>query len=287
MDLPIGAHAIASRPCQQSPARVSADRHPPPDRLRFDLTDQTSWPTLPWDGDLIWTFPATPLDRVQAFARHHCHAGRKLVVLGSTSAYDQKDHPPAELPPWIDETSPINGDLPRVQGEEYLRTHHGAIILRVAGIYGPHRNPVEWIRRGRVGPTNKFVNLIHVEDLAQLCLQALQYGQPGASYNISDGQPRRWSEICREVSSRWGVISPRQANAEETGKRILNHRALTQLRYTLRYPDLYQALRSIEGPSATPLRKTSIRRAEPGRCGRKVGQRTLPDRASGVGQGHP
>ncbi|CAE6689350.1 hypothetical protein [Nitrospira defluvii] len=223
---------------------------PPPDRLRFDLTDQSSWHALPCDADLIWTFPATPLDQVQAFARHHCHAGRKLVVLGSTSAYDRNDHPPVELPPWIDETSPVNGDLPRVQGEEYLRTHHGAVILRVAGIYGPHRNPVEWIRRGRVGPTNKFVNLIHVEDLAQLCLQALAYGQPGASYNISDGHPRRWTEICHEVSSRWGVVSPRQAYADESGKRILNHRALTQLRYRLRYPDFYQALRSIEDPPA-------------------------------------
>ncbi len=223
---------------------------PPPDRLRFDLTDQSSWHALPWEADLIWTFPATPLDQVQAFARHYCHAGRKLVVLGSTSAYDRNDHPPAELPPWIDETSPVNGDLPRVQGEEYLRTHHGAVILRVAGIYGPHRNPVEWIRRGRVGPTNKFVNLVHVEDLAQLCLQALEYGQPGASYNISDGHPRRWAEICHEVSSRWGVLSPRQANADEAGKRILNQRALTQLRYRLRYPDLYQALRSIEDPPA-------------------------------------
>lgn len=223
---------------------------PPPDRLRFDLTDQSSWHALPCDADLIWTFPATPLDQVQAFARHYCHAGRKLVVLGSTSAYDRNDHPPAELPPWIDETSPVNGDLPRVQGEEYLRTHHGAVILRVAGIYGPHRNPVEWIRRGRVGPTNKFVNLIHVEDLAQLCLQALAYGQPGASYNISDGHPRRWTEICHEVSSRWGVVSPRQAYADESGKRILNHRALTQLRYRLRYPDFYQALRSIEDPPA-------------------------------------
>lgn len=223
---------------------------PPPDRFRFDLTDQSSWPALPRDADLIWTFPATPLDQVQAFARHHCHEGRKLVVLGSTSAYDRQDHLPATLPPWIDEASPIDSDLPRVQGEEYLRTHHGAIILRVAGIYGPHRNPVEWIRRGRVGPTNKFVNLIHAEDLAHLCLQALQYGLPGTCYNISDGHPRRWAEICHEVSARWGAVSPRQDNADETGKRILNHRALTQLRYTLRYPDLYQALQAMNGPPA-------------------------------------
>lgn len=220
---------------------------PPTDRIRFDVTDPTSWPTLPREADLIWTFPAIPLDQVQEFAKQHCHAHRRLVVLGSTSAYDRHEQPTMDLPPWIDETSPINADLPRVQGEEYLRAHHGAIILRVAGIYGPHRNPVDWIRRGRVGPTNKFVNLIHVEDLARLCLQALRQGQAGTSYNISDGQPRRWVEICHEVSARWGVVSPRQTLAEEAGKRIRNHKALTQLQYTLRHPDFYQALRSIEG----------------------------------------
>lgn len=220
----------------------------PPHRLRFDLTDKASWDTLPRNADLIWTFPATPLEQVQSFARQWDRGDRKLVVLGSTSAYDRQDHPPTEPPAWIDETHPINTDLPRVQGEEYLRTHHGAIILRVAGIYGPHRNPVDWIKRGRVGPTSKFVNLIHVEDLAQLCLQALRHGQAGATYNISDGHPRRWAEVCREVSARWGVVSPRAANGDDPGKRILNHKALTELRYQLRHPDVYQALQDIEAP---------------------------------------
>ncbi|MBS0170308.1 MAG: hypothetical protein JSR62_08115 [Nitrospira sp.] len=224
------------------------------DRLHFDLTDQSSWRTLPPNADLMWTFPAMPLELVQTFARQLCQGDRKLVVLGSTSAYDRPDHPRAARPAWIDETSPINTDLPRVQGEEYLRTYHGAIILRVAGIYGPHRNPVEWIKRGRVGPTSKFVNLIHVEDLARLCLQALRHGQAGATYNISDGHPRRWEEICREVAARWGVVSPREAAGDEPGKRILNHKALTQLHYSLRHPDLFQALGAIEelsfpGPS--------------------------------------
>lgn len=221
----------------------------PHDRLRFDLSDQTSWPTLPRGADLIWTFPATPLDQVQVFAREYCRTGRRLVVLGSTSAYDRHEHPPAGLPPWIDETNPINGELPRVQGEEYLRTQHGAIILRVAGIYGPHRNPVEWIRRGRVGPTQKFVNLIHVEDLARLCLHALRHGQAGATYNISDGHPRRWDEICQEVSARWGVVGPGPKRQDEPGKRILNQKALSQLQYTLRHPDFYQALGTIQGMS--------------------------------------
>ena len=215
-------------------------------RIQFDLDQPSTWSALPPEADLIWTFPAVPLEQVQAFARYARSPSRRLVVLGSTSAYDRGGEAAADLPPWIDETSPVNFDLPRVQGEEYLRTQQGGIILRVAGIYGPNRNPVEWIRQGRVGPTNKFVNLIHVEDLAALCLLALQTGRAGDVYNISDGQPRRWADVCAEVSSRWGIVSPREASPSQPGKRICNRKALGSLQYTLRHPDLYHALAALQ-----------------------------------------
>lgn len=215
-------------------------------RIQFDLDQPSTWSALPLEADLIWTFPAVPLDQVQAFARYARSQSRRLVVLGSTSAYDRGGEPTADLPPWIDETCPINIDLPRVQGEEYLRTQQGGIILRVAGIYGPHRNPVEWIRHGRVGPTNKYVNLVHVEDLAALCLLALRTGRAGDSYNISDGRPRRWADVCAEVSSRWGIVSPREASPGQPGKRICNRKALETLQYTLRHPDLYHALATLQ-----------------------------------------
>ncbi len=215
-------------------------------RIQFDLDHPSTWAALPLDADLIWTFPAVPLERVQAFAAYSCSHSHRLVVLGSTSAYDRGEEPLMDLPPWIDETSPVNVDLPRVQGEEYLRTQHGGILLRVAGIYGPNRNPVEWIRQGRVGPTNKFVNLIHVEDLAALCLLALRTGRAGDIYNISDGHPRRWADICAEVSSRWGIVSPREASSSQPGKRICNRKALETLHYTLRHPELYHTLAALQ-----------------------------------------
>ena len=240
--------AQRSLPIQASSRRP--DHHlidiEPPARIRFDLEEPTTWAALPPDADLIWTFPAIPLEQVQAFARHCCRPQRRLVVLGSTSAYDTGGTAVVDPPHWIDETHPINTDLSRVQGEEYLRTHHGATILRVAGIYGPNRNPVEWIRQGRVGPSNKYVNLIHVEDLAHLCLLALQHGRTGETYNVSDGHPRRWADVCAEVSGRWGIVSPREAGRSESGKRIHNHKILSQFGYTLRHPDFYRALQSIQ-----------------------------------------
>jgi hypothetical protein len=143
-------HNLASIPSEQ--------------RLTFDLEDPSTWPNIPVGADLIWCFPATPLEQVQAFASTLDAPPRRMVVLGSTSAYEAPSHSTEYPPPWIDESTPIDLSKPRVQGEEYLRNKLGAIVLRVAGIYGPGRNPLDWIRQGHVSPSRKYVNLIHVED---------------------------------------------------------------------------------------------------------------------------
>jgi hypothetical protein len=219
---------------------------PSEQRLQFDLEQPSTWLNIPIDADLIWCFPATPLEQVQAFARTLDAPPRRMVILGSTSAYEVPDHS-AEYPPsWIDESAPIDLTKSRVQGEEYLREHHGAIVLRVAGIYGPGRNPLDWIRKGRIGPSRKYVNLIHVEDLAAICLAAIEKGKPGEAYNVSDGRPYIWSEICVTAQQRWGVAMAAVKEDRSSGKRISNAKLRAEFGYALRHPDLYEALALIE-----------------------------------------
>ena len=213
--------------------------------LRFDLGQPSTWLSIPAQADLIWCFPATPLEQVQAFARTLDAPPRRMVVLGSTSAYDAPSQSTEYPPPWIDESAPSDLTKARVQGEEYLRQHHGAIVLRVAGIYGPGRNPLDWIRQGRVGLSRKYVNLIHVEDLAAICLLALDKGRPGEAYNVSAGQPHTWNEICITAQQRWGVAAAGKED-HASGKRISNGKLRTELGYILRHPDLYEALALIE-----------------------------------------
>ena len=218
---------------------------PPVQRLRFDLSQPGTWENIPRDADLLWCFPATPLDLVRQFAASLSDLDRRLVVLGSTSAYDlgdSQEYPP----PWIDETAPIDLSKPRVQGEEYLRLEHGASVLRVAGIYGPGRNPLDWIRSGRVGPTRKYVNLIHVEDLAAICLAALERGNPGEVYNVSDGIQRTWEEICLTAEQQWNVHSPQTVATKDTGKHISNAKLTQKLGYTIQHPDLFSELALIK-----------------------------------------
>lgn len=215
-------------------------------RLAFDLARRDTWPGLPRDASYVWCFPAVPLEAVKAFASEALSDARRVIVLGSTSAYDLARSPDAAAAPEIDEDAPLTMDKPRVQGEEYLRRHHGAIVLRVAGIYGPGRNVLNWIRQGRVTASERYVNLIHVEDLAGICLAALERGTPGEAYNVSDGTARRWSEICDEAERRWGIIAGPPEADRGPGKRIVIEKLRTHIGYTFQHPDLYQALSDIE-----------------------------------------
>jgi hypothetical protein len=210
-------------------------------RLHFDLAGPDTWKNIPSGSDLLWCFPAAPVEAVRRFTTVNGSFGR-LVVLGSTSAYDVgscHEYPP----PWIDETAPIDLSNPRVQGEEFLRTERGAVVLRVAGIYGPGRNPCDWINSGRVRLSDKYVNLIHAEDLAEICAAALQCGRAGAAYNVSDGVPRTWREIGRRLC---GDLSAQQSEGERLpGKRISTARLCSMLQEAgtlIRHPDLFDSL---------------------------------------------
>jgi nucleoside-diphosphate-sugar epimerase len=214
--------------------------------LAFDIEQPETWANIPVQANLIWCFPAVPLDRVQLFAKSRIVPSGRLVVLGSTSAYDETHASQDYPPPWIDESTLIEQTKPRVQGEEWLRNELNAIVLRVAGIYGPGRNPLDWIRQGRVSPSPKYVNLVHAEDLAAVCLLALEKGTPGEVYNVSDGHPHTWDEICLTAQMRWGVTAPTATQALSTGRRISNAKIRVELGYEIQHSDLYSALDLIE-----------------------------------------
>lgn len=233
----------------------SPDEHlatiPASQRLRFDLAQPRTWTNIPDQARLIWCFPATPEALVRDFAEQVAPRIARLVVLGSTSAYEPAaPHGEGAAAPLIDEDAPLAMTLPRVRGEEWLRIHCRAIVLRSAGIYGPGRHVLDWIRRGKVTASPRCVNLVHVEDLAGICLAALERGGAGSVYNVSDGQPRPWDEICRVATQRWGVESPTGAGAGAAaagpGKRLSIAKLRAELNYTFRHPDLYEAMDAIE-----------------------------------------
>jgi hypothetical protein len=212
-------------------------------RLLFDLARSETWPAIPAPAHLIWCFPAAPLGLVQDFFAGRPKKSGRILVLGSTSAYGTAGG-------IVTEQSPLHHHLPRVQGEEFLRQERRAVVIRLSGLYGPGRNVLDWIRKGKIRNTPKWVNLLHVEDAAGICLRALERAQEGTTYLASDGQPRTWAEIVLTASAKWHIPIPPPAPLQEAGKQICIRQLLADLHYPFRYPDLYQALAQLkEQPS--------------------------------------
>ena len=212
----------------------------PGHRIFFDLQEPDTWTKIPSSSDIIWCFPALPRDVAGTFAQYAIDANSRLILLGSTSAYR------AGRPGFIDERAPVNRSLLRVAGEEHLRTTYGAVVLRLAGLYGPGRHVFDWIRNGKIKNSPKYVNLIHVEDVAELCLLALQHAAPGSTYIVSDGHPRPWADICRFAADRFQIAVPPATVTREAGKRLSPQKIFADFNYRLKHPDLFKALAELE-----------------------------------------
>lgn len=127
------------------------------------------------------------------------------------------------------------------------------VILRVAAIYGPHRLPLDRLRRGEPvlraedsGPGNR----IHVDDLVAACLAALARPVAGV-VNVADGCPEGMAAFTARVAALAGLPAPREVTwAEAQGtmspgllaflresRRVLNPRLVRDLGVTPREPE--------------------------------------------------
>ncbi len=175
----------------------------------------------------------------------------KFVYTSSTSVYGQTDGS------WVDETSEVAPESPTgrilVQTEELLleaaiRTRFPAIVLRVAGIYGPGR--AYWLEQVRTGAAHiegagqRLLNMIHCEDVAGAILSALAQGRPGRIYNAVDDEPVTQMAMVQWLSSRLGCPLPEATTGQPgrarrrgvTNKQVSNRRLREELGYRLKFP---------------------------------------------------
>ena len=169
---------------------------------------------------------------------------------------------------WIDEDWPLNPRSERgkrrLDAENQLRAwsrEQGVdlIILRVPGIYGPGRLPVERVRQGvpvLIETDAPWSNRIHADDLAAACFAAARRGRSGQAYNISDGHPTTMTDYFWRIADLYGlppppavnmaearrVLSPSMLSFLEESKRLDTRRMREELGVALRYPDLATGL---------------------------------------------
>lgn len=164
----------------------------------------------------------------------------------------------------VDEDSPCEptreGGRACLAAEEVLRGSRfadRAIILRLAGLYGPGRIPrVKSLQAGEPidAPSSGWLNLIHVEDAARIVLLAETLAQPPRTYVVSDGQPVVRGEYYTELARLIGapppafvdppVDSPAAARGA-SDKRINPARMFAELQPDLKYPSYREGLAAI------------------------------------------
>ena len=122
----------------------------------------------------------------------------------------------------------------RLAAENTLRRwadRHGVswAILRIAGIYGAGRLPIDSLRAGQpviresdASPGNR----IHVDDLVTVCIAALRIGAAGGLFNVADATPHSSGEFYRRVALAAGLPPPPAVSREEA------RRQMSPLRYS-------------------------------------------------------
>ncbi|MBI1176507.1 NAD-dependent epimerase/dehydratase family protein [bacterium] len=183
---------------------------------------------------------------------------RKFIYTSSTGVYGQdngavvKEEHPTEP---ATETGKV-----LVQAEQHLlvaarEKKFPAIVLRIAGIYGPDR--LHYLHQfianeSRVeGKGERHLNMIHQYDVVGAIIAALKSGRPGEVYNVVDDEPIAQVHFLRWLSETLGKWMPPTATPEEmeklaqrkrgvTNKKVSNRRLRMELGYTLKYPTFRQ-----------------------------------------------
>lgn len=182
----------------------------------------------------------------------------KLIYISSTGVYGQVD---GET---VDEESPCRplreGGRACLAAEEALRRSSfakKAIILRLAGIYGPGRIPrsKDLAQNKPIdAPANGWLNLIHVDDAARIIVLAARKLSPPRTFVVSDGRPVQRREYYEALARLLKAPPPRfsepagksaAAARAASDKRINPRRLMEELQPELLYPSYQEGLAAI------------------------------------------
>ncbi len=147
---------------------------------------------------------------------------RRMLLTSSTGVYGQSDGAAID----VDTPSQPNdhrGQL-LLNGEQlWLDAGDHAHVVRLAGLYGPGRVIGEKaLREGQpiVGDGDAYLNLIHVDDAADLLVSIMTAPSPGRVELGCDGSPVKRIDYYSEVARRLGVNPPKLVHGEDVLKKM-------------------------------------------------------------------
>jgi nucleoside-diphosphate-sugar epimerase len=236
----------------------SAGIHP----LLADVTQPATLGKVPHDFDWVVNCAASGGGEADDYRKIYLEGNRNLIAwladcppkkfiyTSSTSVYGQNDGSV------VTEKSPAEPDADTakvlLETEKLLLAaspNFPAVILRVAGIYGPARG--HWFRQflkneARIeGDGARFLNMIHRDDLIGVIIAALQNGQPGEIYNAADDAPVSQLNFLKWLAAELKRPMPASVSADAevlrrrgvTNKRVSNAKLKAELKYEFLFPD--------------------------------------------------
>lgn len=190
---------------------------------------------------------------------------RWLGYLSTTGVYGNHDGG------WVDETTPTLSTQPRSleriaaeQGWRDLAAGTGAPlhILRLPGIYGPGRSPLDRVRAGtaqRIDKPGQFFSRIHVEDIAASTLKAMDRDNGTEIWNVADDLPAANADVVAHACELLGrpvpplipwadvapTMSPMARSFYSESRKVRNEKLKRELGVVLRYPTYREGLKAI------------------------------------------
>lgn len=236
--------------------------------LIHDLDSDAALPVNDFQDALVYYFAPPPGHgeqdtRLQTVLHQLGNLPRRIVLISTTGVYGNCEGG------WVDETSPVRPQTDRAKrraSAEQTVQHWAAqyqreyLILRVPGIYALDRLPLERLRKNLPVVQHSeaaYTNRIHADDLAAICIKAMESPLTAEVFNTTDGHPGTMVDYFNQVADYAGLPRPPQISLQEANeklskgmlsyalesRRIRNDKLLSRLNIELMYPDISSALK--------------------------------------------
>ncbi len=152
-----------------------------------------------------------------------------LIYTSSTGVYGEQDGG------WVEESTPRRGsgagNRALIEAEATLLQsgRAGVTVLRVAGIYGPGRDPRGRYAQPEMLPTRGqyWTNLAHQADIVSAILHSLEFEGAPRVLNVSDGNPAIAADVARWCAAERGqnpdaLVFDNDAPLSRSNQRVSN-----------------------------------------------------------------
>jgi nucleoside-diphosphate-sugar epimerase len=187
---------------------------------------------------------------------------RRVVYISTSGVYGDCNGA------WVDESRPVHPETDRarrrVDAEQVLADWGRSsgveiVVLRVPGIYAADRLPLARLKKGTPvlrAEEDVYTNHVHADDLAAICVRALERDAPAGLYNAADDTEMKMGDYFDLVADRVGLARPPRVSRAEgeqlippmllsfmrESRRLENRKMKALLGIRLKYPTVFEGV---------------------------------------------